>query len=140
MPKFIYITHMLYNVMKKCPEEMLLTCKAMSLITTPPAEVFCTNLSLSFVLFVNKYAARGCFLAFIKSMLASILSTYSKSIERLMYIQHFIPRNLFANPTLFTKRMGSKGPKISSFMIIVSSGTSNKMVGAILLQYVGDNN
>lgn len=30
--------------------------------------------------------------------------------------------------------MGSKGPKISSFMIRESSGTSNKIVGAILLQ------
>jgi hypothetical protein len=31
--------------------------------------------------------------------------------------------------------MGSKGPKISSFMIAESSGTSSSSVGAILLQH-----
>lgn len=39
-----------------------------------------------------------------------------------------------AQRILLTVTIGSNGPKISSFIIVESSGTSNNMVGPILLK------
>jgi hypothetical protein len=47
-------------------------------MTKPPAETDLTNRSLSFLLFVNKYAARGFGPEFITSKLSSRLSTCFK--------------------------------------------------------------
>jgi hypothetical protein len=47
-------------------------------MTKPPAETDLTNRSLSFLLFVNKYAARGFDPEFITSKLSSRLSTCFK--------------------------------------------------------------
>jgi len=53
----------------------------------------------------------------------------AESGERYLMIQQ---HDVFVFRTVI---MGSRGPKISSFMIAESSGTSSSSVGAILLQH-----
>ena len=84
MYRYMYIYMHVYGrkrVYYMWVQERILTCKATSLMSKPPAETFLTNASLSFLLLVNKYAASGFSPELIILKLSSRLSTLTNHME-----------------------------------------------------------
>lgn len=116
-----------------------------SLMSSPPAEMELTNFFSSVLSLEKRYATRGFDLEFMMSKLSSISSTLTNPMkgnsQNMMVSSQIKKKSMLhrwcrqVNEEVLTVIIGSKGPKISSFIINELCGTSNKIVGAIFLQW-----
>lgn len=127
-----------------------ITCKVVSLISRPPADIFMTNSSSSFLLLVNRYAASGFSLELMNCIESSTLLTFTKEQQDLLkprisprqkvlstdYKQNFLQISClsFVNPQKL--KLGHSKLKVSLKLSQMTYGL--KLICCILL-YMGRN-